>query len=473
MDDIKLYIPFEKTDTDERMVYGYASTEALDSQGEVVKVEALQAALPDYMKFANIREMHQPSAVGKAKQASVDGKGLYIGVKVVDNNAWLKVKEGVYNGFSIGGKVLTKQDNAITDLRLSEISLVDRPANPEATFDVIKGEDLKETTPEDIAAEVKIAEEAHEEPIEEEKEAAESPEIAKNIYTAGRLTDIGEDLGYLIQYYQMLGKDTSEMTGALENIKSAAGKELAEPEESDDFEEAERILDLHKDELEKAKRASAEYTMPTDKEIVSELEKQGLPVNEASISIVKAQAADTIISKVKANQDMGTQRDAVVADLERELNEVLGKLNSELARSTPSPLAPFVHYTVTKSEAAEAGKPEEAPTDPQPIKSDQPVDLGKAEGLLQKFETVLAKAEERISSLEERVAKVERTEAPVKAKASFAVERFEKSASEGQSELQKRIDDAAAMLKKDPNNPELQRRAQDLTKEWFESRREQ
>ena len=117
------------------MVYGYASTESLDSQNEIVKKSALQNALEDYMKYANIREMHQPSAVGKTKQANLDKKGLYIAVKVVDDKAWEKVKEGVYNGFSIGGRVLQQIDNEITDLKLSEISLVDRPANPDAVFD--------------------------------------------------------------------------------------------------------------------------------------------------------------------------------------------------------------------------------------------------------------------------------------------------------------------------------------------------
>ena len=143
MDKVILYAPIEKTDEEQRMVYGYASTEALDSQGEVVKVDALKKAISDYMRFANIREMHQPSAVGKTKKAQIDAKGMYIAAKVVDDMAWTKVKEGVYNGFSIGGRVLQQVDNEITDLKLSEISLVDRPANPDAVFDVWKMEDAE------------------------------------------------------------------------------------------------------------------------------------------------------------------------------------------------------------------------------------------------------------------------------------------------------------------------------------------
>ncbi len=101
----------------------------------------MTVALGDYMKFANIREMHQLSAVGVAKEAGIDDKGLYIGAKIVDDQAWLKVIEGVYKGYSIGGRV-TQRDPAdyktITGLVLNEISLVDRPANPEAVFDYWK-----------------------------------------------------------------------------------------------------------------------------------------------------------------------------------------------------------------------------------------------------------------------------------------------------------------------------------------------
>ncbi len=138
---MRIYLPIAKVDAERREVWGYASTEARDDQGEIVKRDALVRALGDYMKFANIREMHQLSAVGVAKEAAVDDKGLYVGAKIVDDQAWQKVVEGVYNGYSIGGRI-TQRDPAdyktITGLVLNEISLVDRPANPEAVFDYWK-----------------------------------------------------------------------------------------------------------------------------------------------------------------------------------------------------------------------------------------------------------------------------------------------------------------------------------------------
>ncbi len=141
---MKLYATITKIDYDQHMVFGYASTEALDSQGEIVKREALEAALPDYMRFANIREMHQPSAVGVATEAEFDERGLFLAAKIVDPTAWDKVTAGVYKGFSIGGSVMARdqtEKHVITGVRLSEISLVDRPANPEAVFTMFKADE--------------------------------------------------------------------------------------------------------------------------------------------------------------------------------------------------------------------------------------------------------------------------------------------------------------------------------------------
>jgi hypothetical protein len=141
---MKIFADIQKVDDELKLVYGYASTEALDSQREIVTRKAIEAALPAYMKFANVREMHKSSAVGIAQDAQIDEKGLYLTAKVVDPTAWEKVKAGVYKGFSIGGRATSRDpDNKfiITGMDLTEISLVDRPANAEAVFDFYKVDD--------------------------------------------------------------------------------------------------------------------------------------------------------------------------------------------------------------------------------------------------------------------------------------------------------------------------------------------
>lgn len=123
-------------------VEGIASSEAEDEQGETVSAAAMRAAIPDYMLFPALREMHQLSAAGTTLEATVDDDGMTrIVAHVVDPVAVSKVKTKTYRGFSIGGRV-TKRDGDdkknITGIVLNEISLVDRPANPEAIFDCWK-----------------------------------------------------------------------------------------------------------------------------------------------------------------------------------------------------------------------------------------------------------------------------------------------------------------------------------------------
>lgn len=132
------FMPIAKVDKAKRTVSGYASTECLDMDGETVAKTAIEAALPGYWQWRNIREMHQPSAVGVAQEANIDDKGLYLTAKISDNDAWQKCLDGVYKGFSIGGRKLAKTGNKITKIDLVEVSIVDRPSNPECTLTVQK-----------------------------------------------------------------------------------------------------------------------------------------------------------------------------------------------------------------------------------------------------------------------------------------------------------------------------------------------
>jgi phage head maturation protease len=146
-DSFNVFLPISKVDTEKRMVWGYASTASKDLQGEIVTTEAIKAALPDYMQYRNIRVMHTNKAVGSTVEANVDEKGLYIGAKIRDDETWKLCQESskgandqVYRGFSIGGSKVEKVGDTIKELRLTEISLVDRPANPDCKIDFAKGD---------------------------------------------------------------------------------------------------------------------------------------------------------------------------------------------------------------------------------------------------------------------------------------------------------------------------------------------
>lgn len=136
-------------------VYGIASTDQKDSDGETVTADCMRAAIPDYMKFGAVREMHQPSAAGTALEIEVGDDGVTtFSAHIVDAEAVKKVKTNVYKGFSIGGKV-TERDTInktiIKGLNLIEVSLVDRPANPGALMTMYKAAGTQEDDVSELA----------------------------------------------------------------------------------------------------------------------------------------------------------------------------------------------------------------------------------------------------------------------------------------------------------------------------------
>lgn len=185
------------------LVSGFASSGAVDSDGEVITPEAMKAAIPDYMKFGAVREMHQPSAAGTATRAEVneDGKTEFE-AHVVDPVAVKKVQTGVYKGFSIGGKV-TLRDAAdkkiIKGLNLVEVSLVDRPANPEAVIRIFKAE----RTPEDDVAELaELIDSGTVTPAQlielaKAAKAAKEDEIKKGLYSVGDFACVLSSLAWI------------------------------------------------------------------------------------------------------------------------------------------------------------------------------------------------------------------------------------------------------------------------------------
>ncbi len=148
-ENLRLSMPFSKVDKERRIVSGFASLDNVDKQDDIVTAEASMDA---FAKFrGNIREMHQPLAVGKMvnfkaeKYFDAESKKFYNGVFVsayVSKGAqdtWEKVLDGTLAGFSIGGKMnkwddgydekLDKQIRIIKQYDLVELSLVDSPAN--------------------------------------------------------------------------------------------------------------------------------------------------------------------------------------------------------------------------------------------------------------------------------------------------------------------------------------------------------
>lgn len=174
----KLYAEISKMEAQDDgtvKVWGYASSEAVDSDGEIIAAEAMKAAIPDYMKFGAVREMHGSNAAGTAIEINVEDDGrTFFGAHIVDPVAVTKVKTGVYKGFSIGGSVTARDElnkSQITGLKLTEISLVDRPANPDAVFTCYKADKPKDDEEADKDEDDKPADKADETPADDAEKA--------------------------------------------------------------------------------------------------------------------------------------------------------------------------------------------------------------------------------------------------------------------------------------------------------------
>ena len=170
-DNVRLSMPFGKVDIEKRIVSGFASLDNVDKQYDIVTTEA---SLSAFAKFrGNIREMHQPSAVGKMisfkeekyfdPEAKKFYKGIYVSTYISKgaSDAWEKVLDGTYTGFSIGGRMnkwddayneeLEKSIRIIKDYDLVELSLVDSPANQFASIMSVEKVDGVDTIKGDLA----------------------------------------------------------------------------------------------------------------------------------------------------------------------------------------------------------------------------------------------------------------------------------------------------------------------------------
>lgn len=151
----RIFCPLVKVDEAKREVWGIVTAEEPDKDGEVCDFESTVPYYKDMVSEmskatdgANIfplREMHGLSAVGKGISIDFrkDSKEVYMGFKVVDDNAWKKVKENVYTGFSQGGKYVKKWkvgDNIHYTAKPVEVSLVDVPCLTRAHYDLVRAD---------------------------------------------------------------------------------------------------------------------------------------------------------------------------------------------------------------------------------------------------------------------------------------------------------------------------------------------
>lgn len=206
-DRLAMFVPLAKADASQRLVYGYFD-ETPDRAGEVCDYASAKPAFEswsaelvkasDGKSLGNIRGQHSNIAAGKLVELTFEDDLKKIGfvAKIVDDNEWQKVEEGVYTGFSPGGKYAKRwQDGAhkrYTPL-VRELSIVDVPCNPAATFTMVKADGAEEEVSFVLAKAYEPGNEATLERAETLAKAAGGDEKAKNFVVQARAELIAEN----------------------------------------------------------------------------------------------------------------------------------------------------------------------------------------------------------------------------------------------------------------------------------------
>jgi hypothetical protein len=250
---VRLSMPIGKVDVERRMVSGFATLDNIDKQDDIVTTEASLQAFKNFR--GNLREMHQPSAVGKIvsfkedKYFDPNSKKFYSGVYVSAyvskgaQDAWEKVLDGTYSGFSIGGNIKSWDDayNAdmdkairiIKDYDLYELSLVDSPANQFASIisvEKVNGHNVISGASVDAVIENVFYDSENGIVLVSDSETAESPVSGKNMENIGFVEKSDDEKANMIKFLVdsakgistiKITKEVNKMTEATEAVLDA------------------------------------------------------------------------------------------------------------------------------------------------------------------------------------------------------------------------------------------------------------
>ena len=360
-DTINLEVPFVKVDKQRRIVSGFATLDNVDKHGDIVDTAASMEAFARFR--GNIREMHQPIAVGKMasfKQHTFydpKTKKTYTGVFVdayVSKGAqdtWEKVLDGTLSGFSIGGsinKAATVTDledydgpvRVIKDYDLVELSLVDNPANQFANVFSIQKNDIgyKFTG---MAAETKVSnvffcdtDEIAVSSVDEHATCTVCDTTMKNIGWIEEASDTkSNDIASVVDSYLKKNEEGgNEMADELNNeVEEAVAEEVAEEVEAP----AEEVIEKSADEPveEPAEEAAEEVAEEAPETEESDIEKM-LNGIKSYISEAISKASDNtpdvneIISQMQANISKSMDE---INTRHTEMNDAVAKCNTAIS----------------------------------------------------------------------------------------------------------------------------------------------
>jgi hypothetical protein len=405
-DNVRLSMPIGKVDKERRVVSGFATLDNVDKQGDVVDTSASLTAFKNFR--GNLREMHQPSAVGKVVSFKEDRyfdpntkkfySGVYVSAYVSKGaqDAWEKVLDGTYSGFSIGGNIKKYDDQVdsntenpiriIKEYELHELSLVDNPANQFAnifSIEKVNGQ----TTVDGYLSKTEIEnvfwDSENDIVLLSDSDSAESPSSGKPMQNIGFVEKTDSDNSEMIKFLVdsakgintiEINKEVSPMTDVTNDATEVAVEEAQVAPEADAAVEAaegsvEKSYDedmdskdkkkMEEDEMSKAKENKSEDE--DEDEMSKSKDKKSYDEEEDEMSKAKsAMPDDEDKTEVAKSNDVV---ESAVADLTAtvtkafsDLSEIVKAQASQISELTKSIEAVKNDVTANKAVFDEFGK---------------------------------------------------------------------------------------------------------------------
>ena len=377
-DSLKLSMPIAKVDKERRIVSGFATLDNIDQHGDIVSSEASTKAFERFR--GNIREMHQPLAVGKMvsfrketlfdKASGKEHNGVFVNVYVSKGaqDTWEKVLDGTLSGFSIGGNVkeaknefieeLEKTVRIIKDYDLTELSLVDNPANQLSNVLSIQ-KTADGTVYKGIATDVKVENVFYDKETDSiflsTESEFKSPTSENNLELIGWVET--NDANKSLEITRILEAYKSSRSVLPENIvakqsgqndeTTEGGVTVAENTITQDEVTTEAVANVEEvTEAELTKSADAEEAPAAPAEETAPTEEAAAPAEEASAPVAEVEVEETDFSKLfddmkaffsaeitktataEAVSNLTTQVDAKIAEVTTKYNELAEVVNN-------------------------------------------------------------------------------------------------------------------------------------------------
>jgi hypothetical protein len=160
--EVNLFLPIFKVDGEKRLIRGIVTGEYLDKSGEVLSYEGSKQAVGAWA--GAVREMHSNIAVGRDVEREFDdaSKTITVAARISEGapDTWTKIQDGTLRFLSVGGRRKKSTIRSAADMpahvfkfhkgqrpdtvrhttewEMVELSLVDNPALPMASFELVK-----------------------------------------------------------------------------------------------------------------------------------------------------------------------------------------------------------------------------------------------------------------------------------------------------------------------------------------------